>query len=257
MPKRYSPAQKQEALRLLDLHQYKASTVQHLTGISHSTLCRWRDEHFMNNPHLSGKKSSTIPNHHTRIKSPKPPHPDATLIQDGDFQYWRLPDGRVLADFTDEERERLKHLRGPDLPDAPAPDPPPAEPKAGIPGLSYPYPLEDDEPADNYGDFRKVRDILMKHAKYLAENLKPDEPDINRRSLALARIIDRVRQLDEMLPSLMPEQVIRHEFVYDGMVHNKPPWERTEEDLLAHLEIVREKKALETRKREEENASGN
>ena len=127
---------------------------------------------------------------------------------------------------------------------------PAAEPKAGVPGLSYPYLLDDDdEPADNYGDFRKVRDILMKHAKYLATNLKPDEPDINRRSLALARILDRVRQLDAMLPSLMPEQVLRHEFVYDGMVHDKPPWQRTEEDLLAQLEIVREIKADEARRK--------
>ena len=88
----------------------------------------------------------------------------------------------------------------------------------------------------------------MRHAQNLAANLKPDDPDINRRSLALSRILDRIHQLDNMLPDLMPEQVLRYEFVYDGMVHDKEPWKRTEEDLLAQLEIVRKKKAREARK---------
>ena len=256
MPSRYTTAQRQESLRLLAIHNDNVPIVEQLTGISRSTLYHWRRQELSSKTDCIEQKKFPCPN--GLVQQTEPPHPDATLMQDGDFQYWRLPDGRVVADFTDEERESFKHLRGPDLPDAPPTDPPPAEPKAGIPGLSYPYPLEDDdEPADNYGDFRKVRDTLMQHAKYLAENLKPDEPDINRRSLALGRILDRVKQLDEMLPSLMPEQVIRWEFVYDGMVHNKPPWERTEEDLLANLEIVREKKAREARKREEENASSN
>lgn len=248
MPKRYSPARKQETLRLLHLYDFKLSTVQQLTGISHTTLARWRDEHLADNPDLSFKKSSPIPNERTHISDP--PHPDAELIQDGDFQYWRLPTGEVFANLSDEERESLKHLRELEPPDPPEPPPPPAaEPQAGVPGKTYPYPLEDDEDEnDNYDDFRKVRDILMSHAQRLAESLNPDDADINRRSLALSRILDRIHQLDAMLPDLIPEQIIRHEFVYDGMVHDKPPWERTEEDLLQQLERVREKKALEARK---------
>lgn len=204
MPKRYTPTQKQEALRLLHLHDNRISTVHSLTGIPTSTLHDWRKQRLDENPDASGQKKFPFPPDIRKNADPSPP---------------------------------------------PEPAPPAAEPKAGVPGKSYPYLLEDDDqPADNYTDFRKVRDTLMKHTKYLAENLKPDEPDINRRSLALGRILDRVKQLDAMLPSLMPEQVIRFEYVYDGMVHDKPPWERTEEDLLAELEIVRQEKAEEVRR---------
>ena len=87
----------------------------------------------------------------------------------------------------------------------------------------------------------------MNHAQQLAVNLNPDDPDINRRTLALSRILDRVHQLDLLLPSLNPERVMRHEFVYDDLVHNIAPWKRTEEYLLMQLEIVRERKAREAR----------
>ncbi len=205
MPKPYTPAQKQEALRLLAFHNNNVPIVEQLTGISRSTLYYWRRQELSSKTDCIEQKN--IPRPIGIVQQTEPPRPDAE------------------------------------------PDPPPAEPKAGIPGLSYPYLLEDDDqPADSHTDFRKVRDILMAHVKYMADNLKPDEPDINRRSLALGRIIDRVKQLDEMLPSLMPEQVIRWEFVYDGMVHDKPPWQRTEEDLLAQLEIVGERKAEEARR---------
>ena len=63
----------------------------------------------------------------------------------------------------------------------------------------------------------------MDHAQKLAKNLNPDDPDINRRSLALSRILDRVHQLDIMLPDLKPEQVLRIEYTYEGLVHNTPP----------------------------------
>ena len=251
MPSHYTPTQKQEALRLLAFHNDNVPIVEQLTGIPRPTLYRWRKQELsQNDAQMRQKNIRSIDNHLHKTKPPPTDHPDAELIQDGDQQYWRLPTGEVFAHLSDEERASLAHLREADDPDPPpVPDAPPAEPKAGVPGLSYPYLLEDDdEPTDNYGDFRNVRDILMKHAKYLAKNLKPDEPDINRRSLALARILDRVRQLDAMLPSLMPEQVLRHEFVYDGMVHDKLPWQRTEEDLLAQLEIVREIKADEARR---------
>lgn len=250
MPKRYTPAQKQEALRLLDLYDYKLSAVQQLTGISHTTLARWRDEHFTNNPDLSFKKSFPIPNERTHITDP-PPHPDhpeAELIQDGDFQYYRLPDGRVFADLSQEEREELKHLRDPaDLDSPPADSRPPDQPEAGVPGRTYPYLLEDEETdaEKNLEEFRKVREILMSHAHQLAASLAPEDPDINRRSLALARILDRIHQLDAMLPELMPEQIIRFEFVYDGMVHNTPPWEQTEEEILEELKRLRDRKARE------------
>lgn len=253
MPTRYSPAQKQEALRLLDLYDNKLFTVSQLTGIPTSTLHDWRKQRAVENPDSAGQKNIPLPENIRPDGEPPshPDYPDAELIQDGDLQYWRLPSDEVFAHLSAEERENLAHLREPDEPEPPpAETPPHAEPAIGIPGKTYPYPLEED-PTDtdaNLEDFRRLRAVLMRHAQNLAANLNPDDPDINRRSLALSRILDRIHQLDNMLPSLMPEQILRHEFVYDGMVHDKAPWKRTEEDLIAQLEIVRKRKADEARK---------
>ncbi len=96
---------------------------------------------------------------------------------------------------------------------------------------TYLYPLEEDQdPNSRFEEFRELRDMLLDHARDLAVHLKPTDPDINLRSLALARILDRVQQLDELLPDLNPETVMRFEYVYDGMVHNVPPWEGTIKD---------------------------
>ncbi len=254
MPKRYTPAQKQEALRLLAFHDDNVSIVHQLTGIPRATLYYWRRAELSNKTDVIEQKN--IPSLIESCEQSDPPqhpdHPDAELVQDGDFQYWRLPSGKVFAHLSDEERESLAHLRLPDELDPPPPvdAPRPSVPAEGVPGKTYPYPLEDDETeADaNIEVFRKVRDILMKHAHKLAASLDPDDPDINRRSLALSRILDRIHQLDDMLPSLAPEQVIRFEYVYDGMVHDVHPWERTEEQLLTQLEMVREKKSDERRR---------
>lgn len=187
MPKRYAPAQRQEALRLLAFQHDSVPIVHQLTDIPRSTLYHWRNQEFSNKTDSIGQEN--IPYPIGGVQQTDPPEPP------------------------------------------PSPDPPPPnEPSAGVPGRTYPYPPEDDESdaEQNLEDFRRVRDILMNHAQQLAENLKPDDPDINRRSLALSRILDRIHQLDDMLPSLIPEQVMRWEFVYDGMVHDRPPWERTE-----------------------------
>ena len=254
MPSRYTNAQKQEALRLLAVHQYNVPIVQNLTGISLPTLYRWRRREFSKDPDLMTQKNiPSIDNHSHKTESPPPPdHPEAELIQDGDADYHRLPTGQVVAKLSDEEREQLKENNVPD----PADDSntptstwtPPQRPPVGVPGKTYPYPLEEDEETrNNFDDFRKVRDILMDHAHQLATNLKPDDPDINRRSLALSRILDRVHQLDEMLPDLNPESVLRFEYVYDGQVHNIAPWEASEEYLEKQLKWVREQKAREAR----------
>ena len=231
MPNRYTPTQKQEALELLELHNHNVPIVHQLTGIPRSTLYYWRDQELSNKNVSIGQKNipSPIGAVQQAESSPPPDYPDAELIQDGDTEYYRLPTGQVVAKLSDEERERLKENNVPDPPDdssAPAsPWTPPEETPAGVPGKTYPYPLEDEEESENdFEDFRKVRDILMNHAHRLAANLRPDDPDINRRSLALSRILDRVHQLDDMLPDLNPEQIIRFEFTYNGSVYNVPPW---------------------------------
>ena len=254
MPSRYTNAQKQEALRLLAVHQYNVPIVHQLTGIPRSTLYYWRDQELSNKNVSIGQKNipSPIGAVQQADSSPPPDHPEAELIQDGDAEYYRLPTGQVVGNLSDEEREQLKENNVPDPPDdSKTPTStwtPPQRPPVGVPGKTYPYPLEEDEETQNsFDDFRKVRDILMDHAHQLATNLKPDDPDINRRSLALSRILDRVHQLDEMLPDLNPESVLRFEYVYDGQVHNIAPWEASEEYLEKQLKWVREQKAREAR----------
>ncbi|MCE2473129.1 MAG: hypothetical protein J4G18_14820, partial [Anaerolineae bacterium] len=188
------------------------------------------------------KNNPSIDNHSHKTETPPPPdHPGAEIIRDGDQTYYRLPDGRVVNKLPAERSERplqesvddyATYEQQEELPD---PDSDAAywhkdnllmQVGGGVPGKSYPYPLEEDEEdsESDFEDFRKVRDILMKHAHRLAANLRPDDPDINRRSLALSRVLDQIYQLDEMLPDLNPEKVIRFEYTYNGSVYNVPPW---------------------------------
>lgn len=231
MAKRYTPAQKQEALELLEFHNENVPIVHNLTGIPYSTLYRWRRQEFSINPDLMAQKNiPSIDNHsHKTDSSPQPDRVEAELIQDGDMQYYRLPTGQVVS----------KLPAASDSPDSPPARPSEAESRiGGVPGKNYPYPLEEDDDASaDFDDFRKVRDILMSHAHHLAANLKPEDPDINRRSLALSRILDRIHQLDEFLPSLNPETVMRFEYVYNGSVYNVPPWAN---DDLKYLNRIRE-----------------
>ena len=64
----------------------------------------------------------------------------------------------------------------------------------------------------------------MKYARQMAADLRPNEPDSNRRTLALARILDRIQWLDEILPDRIPDKTVRWEFLYDGKLHQHPPW---------------------------------
>lgn len=74
--------------------------------------------------------------------------------------------------------------------------------------------------ASDYEDFAFIRQQLMKHARKLALDLRPSEADGNRRTLALARIIDRINSLDRILP----EQAKKLE---------DPPWQEAREDWLS------------------------
>ena len=64
----------------------------------------------------------------------------------------------------------------------------------------------------------------MKCARVMAADLESNQPDSNRRSLALARILDRIQWLDEMLPGRIPERVIRFEYSSDGVPLPAEPW---------------------------------
>ena len=57
-----------------------------------------------------------------------------------------------------------------------------------------------DNPVSDFEDFAFIRAPLMKYARHLAADLRPDEVDFNRITLTLSRIFDRIQQLDQILP---------------------------------------------------------
>jgi len=63
---------------------------------------------------------------------------------------------------------------------------------------------------------------IEKHSNKKESPPPPDVPDFIR--LARSRILDQVPQLDEILPNLDPEKVIRIAYVSDGMLYNVPHW---------------------------------
>ena len=210
MPKQYPPNRKLEALELLAIYD-KVSTVQRLTGIPSSTLHRWRSEEFPQETDLSGEKDFPIAekNPQTIHLSQNPSHlspilPETTKVNASSTQdsHTSLNDGpsdisptespaeaesadlEPLADAEDSEAASTKYSSERE------------EPLRGVPGKTYPYPLEEDQdPNSRFEEFRELRDMLLDHARDLAVHLKPTDPDINLRSLALARILDRVQQL--------------------------------------------------------------
>ena len=86
------------------------------------------------------------------------------------------------------------------------------------------------EDINQFQEFSNIRDYLMQHAQTLAKDLLDHDEDVNLRTLALARIIDRIVQLDKLIPSKNPEKVVRFEFLYDGVTHNTPPWHNTPDE---------------------------
>ena len=78
---------------------------------------------------------------------------------------------------------------------------------------------------DPFAQYAQLRDKLMEHATTLANNLMLGDGFVNQRVHALTRLLDRVLALDEILPDYQPEKTIRHEYFYDGIDHDKPPWQ--------------------------------
>ena len=81
MPNRCPSSQNQESPRLLDLYDYKLSTIHQLTDMSHTSLSRLRDEQLMNIPDLSFKRSFPIPYERKHITEPPPtPYKNPTIL---------------------------------------------------------------------------------------------------------------------------------------------------------------------------------
>ena len=73
-----------------------------------------------------------------------------------------------------------------------------------------------------HDDFTYIRDQLMQYARQMAGNLRPGEPDSNRRTLALSRILDRIHWLDQILPAKTLQQDKEQE---------RTPWQDARDDL--------------------------
>ena len=108
-----APHQKQEALRLLAIHNDNVPIVHQLTGIPRSTLYYWREQESSNKIVSIGQKNIPSPIGDFQHAQPPPAdHPNAELIQDGDFQYWRLPDGRVFANLSATKNAKASLISG-------------------------------------------------------------------------------------------------------------------------------------------------
>jgi hypothetical protein len=223
MPKKYSKQQKIDALVQLAMYE-SINTVHQLTGISTRTLRRWRDElQQKNNPLMSEK---TLPSDTKRSLNPENGHKHAEnrhKTQLHGHNVTTKEDKKHNPDTKNDEIPENGHIN----PNTDIPEEERGISVNGLPDKTYPYPIEDDEHAntDQYEDFKNLREKLMQHAQQLADNLTNNDQNINLQTLALARILDRIIQLDTIIPQIHPNRVIRFEYLYNGSVHNVPPWE--------------------------------
>lgn len=90
------------------------------------------------------------------------------------------------------------------------------------------------EPADPFAEYAQLRRKLMEHTSTLTDGLLRGDGMVHQRVQAISRLLDRVLTLDEILPAQLPERTPenlppnRIEFVYDGAIHDVPPWHGTD-----------------------------
>lgn len=121
----------------------------------------------------------------------------------------------------------------------------PSFPPIGQSWAPYAYPAGQNEfaPIDHadsatYSDlenFTYIRGQLMAFARAMARDLRPLEPESNRRTLALSRVLERIKWIDSFLPDLVKEE-------------ERAPWQDAYDALLAldpdpHTMIDAEKEA--------------
>ncbi len=94
--------------------------------------------------------------------------------------------------------------------------------------------ITDDEtmaqPQNSLAQYTHLRQTLMEHATTLADNLMLGDGYVNQRVYALSRLLDRIIQLDTIIPKENPERTIRFEFVSGGKTYDTPPWLDTSEN---------------------------
>ena len=255
MPKKYPKEERRAALGYLSMYSGNIDTVHQITGIPHRTLRRWRKQMEAKvarrqriTSDADTKRSLTPQSGQLTVISPdfRSKQRDPAAATDTSRTQPQRP--AVATDTTGTQPQRPADITDTtgtqphDAPDRSFAAPPDERSNRGVPGRAYPYPVGEEpepEPDPRYAEFQHLRDLLMQYAKELAANLKPDDPDISQRTLALTRILDRLQRLDEMIPEANHRDVIRFEYVYDGMVHIRPPWEEASEEEGKLLETSR------------------
>ena len=77
-----------------------------------------------------------------------------------------------------------------------------------------------DDSAGDHETFAFIRQQLRNYARDMSLILHPDDPNTNRRTLSLARTLDKIQMLDQVLPDL-------------AKAEERPPWQDDYDYLLA------------------------
>ena len=74
----------------------------------------------------------------------------------------------------------------------------------------------------------------MNYARQVADSLSPDQVDVNRRTLALSRVLDRIELLDLTLNELQPKERPPWQDAYDALLElDISPYELTQVEKMA------------------------
>ena len=194
MPAKHPKNRKLDALELLSFG-LPIHAVHKSTGVPSRTLYRWRKQLEQRQQRFSAKQDSSLL---------------ANLPHSPDFRH------------IDEE---LRH-------ETPVPRHNPVAIDQASPQNDQSDTPDNESQNRDYEDLSFIRAQLMKCARELAVDLESVGPDINIRSLALSRVLDRIQWLDQILPSQSNELVIRHEYYTDGAQTKAPPWALGEDNPL-------------------------
>ncbi len=242
MPTKYSDHTKDEAMHLLALGE-DISFIHFQTGVPERTLRYWRqkirqdaDCHIAEKtfPSAADRRPSEASEPLPELDSNYPPIQTEeakkllALGEDISFIFYRtgIPKDILLAWRQKIRPDSDCHIAEKTFPSAPDCRPS-AEPEPlHATDANAATPAADAEAPNNSDieDLTHIRERLMTYARKMADIIDPLDHDTNRRTLALARILDRIQWLDEVLPDRIPEQTLRFEYYYDGQVQEHPPW---------------------------------
>ncbi len=115
---------------------------------------------------------------------------------------------------------------------------PTSDPSMQPPATAKPASKDPDKVNEDFQTLLYIRDQLLNFASRLAADLEPDDPDVNLRTISLARTLDRVYWLDQTLydgedeadESEKTAPPNRIKYVYEGQANEHPPWHSASEE---------------------------